>query len=115
MKKGRKPKVCDVCLGNAETTRDELKCDGDFGGKICNEWLWGWFLVDETVHRAAKSYKEVDISTSPNTSSPKLPDIKEVFKMFNMWAKKKQDRDGNINTLELIEAIYEFIAGKIGR
>ena len=50
---GRPAKVCEVCLGMAETTQDKCKCNATFGSKGCNEWLWGWFVVDDTVNRSA--------------------------------------------------------------
>ena len=67
MNKGRPAKVCEVCLGNAETTQDKCKCNATFGSKGCNDWLWGWFVVDDTVHRAAKSYREAELPASDNT------------------------------------------------
>jgi len=46
-----------------------------------------------------------------NKSSFQFPKLVDVLKMFKGWAKKKQDRDGNIGTLELVEAIYDFVVG----
>lgn len=66
----RNPSVCKVCLGNAETTQH--KCNGKFGDKNCNDWLWGWFVVDDTVARASRNRVANDY-VSPNKSSPKLP------------------------------------------
>ncbi len=63
---GRNPKVCTVCLGNADTTDDKCKCNGKFGDANCNDWLWGWFLVDDTVERASKKFKVANDSASCN-------------------------------------------------
>jgi len=39
------PSVCEVCLGNADTTQP--KCNGKFGSDNCNDWLLGWFAGEE--------------------------------------------------------------------
>ena len=69
---GRNPKVCTVCLGNADTTDDKCKCNGKFGDAKCNDWLWGWFVVDDTVTRASKSSKVANDSASHNTDLVQL-------------------------------------------
>ena len=67
-------KVCEVCLGNAETTRDECKCSGSFGSKECNDWLWGWFVVDDTVERAARARKINEVAICGNFARKDCPD-----------------------------------------
>ena len=94
---GRKPKVCEVCLGDAETTQH--KCSGIFGSSGCNDWLWGWFVVDDTVHRAAKSYKEAQNSASDNTARDAIALIK--YFLANMTAYGSSHTDGR-------EAIYKI-------
>lgn len=114
MKKGRPAKVCEVCLGNAETTRDECKCNGVFGSKECNNWLWGWFVVDDTVHRAAKSYKEAANSTEQpcgenNKSMPKLSLTFEAARkeLLNRSFVKHIPKYGE----SMLKSFYDIIVG----
>ena len=106
---GRNPKVCFACLGNADTTQH--KCNGKFGDASCNDWLWGWFVVDDTVERASKKFRVANDSASHNISSPNLPDIREVCGALNVkYSSVRPDPSAR-----LVEDVLDFVAcaGKI--
>jgi len=69
--------------------------------------------VDWLEDRASKSFKVADNSASANISSPKLPELEEVFNKIMIDYRKSSWLYPP--TRNVIKWVLEFVAGKIGR